>query len=164
MPAGSSSLELILSKVTWEGYTCGMSWRNTISLDWFAKTCQRMWHKAHLYKVLEVRGQCLIQPLLAQDLEGNAAGILAFQFVSLDPLTMGCLPCRRIRSEPDTSASSKEAFLSETSLYLKDKRRRTIAATEENQVKLWIQIAENQNLPQALRDTANRKIDRFLGN
>ena len=77
---------------------------------------------------------------------------------------MGCLPCRRNRSEPDTSASSKEAFLSEMGLYLKDKRRRTTAATEESQVKLWIQIAENQNLPQALRDTANRKIDRFLGN
>ena len=76
----------------------------------------------------------------------------------------GLLPTRKNKSEPETFASSKKAFLSEMSLYLKDKRQRTTAAAEENQVKLWIQIAENQNLPQALRDSANRKIDRFLGN
>ena len=81
-----------------------------------------------------------------------------------DVLMTGLLPTRKNKSEPETSASSKEAFLSEMSLYLKDKRQRTTAAAEENQVKLWIQIAENQNLPQALRDSANRKIDRFLGN
>ena len=79
-------------------------------------------------------------------------------------LNLGVLLSRRSIKEAETFTSSKDAFMSEMSLYLKDKRQRTAAASLESQVKLWIQIAENHNLPLELRESATRKIDKFLGN